>query len=163
MQTVLLDLQKEIKKTVVFITHDLDEALRLGDRIAILRDGEVVQQGTGQDIVLNPADEYITRFVREVNRGKVLKVGTIAGRCTTFSSQPRVTVRDDATLDDAARKLVEAGESELEVLDSAGRRLGTLSLQQIVMATLGEAGATATNAAATPQQVLARPTSVTAL
>ena len=52
MQSVLLDLQKEIKKTVVFITHDLDEALRLGDRIAILRDGEVVQQGTGQDIVL---------------------------------------------------------------------------------------------------------------
>jgi glycine betaine/proline transport system ATP-binding protein len=69
MQTVLLDLQKEIKKTIVFITHDLDEALRLGDRIAILRDGEVVQQGTGQDIVMNPADDYIASFVREVNRG----------------------------------------------------------------------------------------------
>lgn len=59
MQTVLLDLQKEIKKTIVFITHDLDEALRLGDRIAILRDGEVIQQGTSQEIVLKPADEYI--------------------------------------------------------------------------------------------------------
>jgi len=59
MQTVLLDLQQEIKKTIVFITHDLDEALRLGEQIAILRDGEVVQQGTAQDIVLNPANEYI--------------------------------------------------------------------------------------------------------
>ncbi len=78
MQSVLLDLQKEIKKTVVFITHDLDEALRLGDRIAILRDGEVVQQGTGQDIVLKPADEYISSFVKEVNRGRVIMVDTIA-------------------------------------------------------------------------------------
>lgn len=57
MQSVLLDLQQEIGKTVVFITHDLDEALRLGDRIAILRDGEVVQQGTGQQIVLKPAND----------------------------------------------------------------------------------------------------------
>ena len=66
MQTALLDLQKEIRKTVVFITHDLDEALRLGDRIAILRDGELVQQGTGQEIVLEPADDYIMSFVRHV-------------------------------------------------------------------------------------------------
>ena len=69
MQTVLLDLQKELKKTVVFITHDLDEALRLGDKIAILRDGEVVQQGTGQEIVLSPADAYISDFVLEGHLG----------------------------------------------------------------------------------------------
>src|SRR5690606_21269707 len=62
MQTVLLDLQKEIRKTIVFITHDLDEALRLGDQIAILRDGEIIQQGTSQDIVLRPADDYIANF-----------------------------------------------------------------------------------------------------
>jgi glycine betaine/proline transport system ATP-binding protein len=73
----LLDLQKEIRKTVVFITHDLDEALRLGDRIAILRDGEVVQQGTKQEIVLRPADEYISSFVREVNRGRVISVDMV--------------------------------------------------------------------------------------
>ncbi len=77
MQTVLLDLQKELKKTVVFITHDLDEALRLGDKIAILRDGRVVQQGSGQEIVLRPADDYITAFVKEVNRGRVINVETI--------------------------------------------------------------------------------------
>src|SRR6218665_2536854 len=83
MQTVLLDLQKELKKTVVFITHDLDEALRLGDKIAILRDGMVVQQGTGQEIVLNPADEYITAFVKEVNRGRVVNVETIMAPLTS--------------------------------------------------------------------------------
>ena len=69
MQAILLELQEELHKTVVFITHDLDEALRLGDRIAILRDGAVIQQGTGQEIVLNPADAYISDFVKEVNRG----------------------------------------------------------------------------------------------
>ena len=80
MQTVLLDLQKEIRKTIVFITHDLDEALRLGDRIAILRDGEVIQQGTRQDIVLHPADDYVADFVKEVNRGRVLQVEAVMGR-----------------------------------------------------------------------------------
>ncbi|SFY44303.1 glycine betaine/proline transport system ATP-binding protein [Paracoccus pantotrophus] len=77
MQTVLLDIQKEIRKTIVFITHDLDEALRLGDRIAILRDGEVIQQGTAQDIVLRPADAYIKNFVSEVNRGRVVRVDAV--------------------------------------------------------------------------------------
>ena len=77
MQTVLLDIQKEIKKTIVFITHDLDEALRLGDQIAILRDGEVIQQGTSQDIVLRPADDYIANFVKEVNRGRVIHVEAV--------------------------------------------------------------------------------------
>ena len=79
MQSVLLDLQKEIRKTIVFITHDLDEALRLGDAIAILRDGEVIKQGDSQDIVLRPADDYVASFVREVNRGRVVKVGAIMG------------------------------------------------------------------------------------
>ncbi len=74
MQTVLLDLQKELKKTIVFITHDLDEALRLGDKIAILRDGEVIQQGSAADIVLNPANDYIEAFVKEVNRSRVIRI-----------------------------------------------------------------------------------------
>ena len=59
MQAMLLELQTELKKTIVFITHDLDEALRLGDRIVILRDGSIIQQGDSQDILLRPADDYI--------------------------------------------------------------------------------------------------------
>lgn len=76
MQDELLRLQRQLHKTIVFITHDLDEALRLGDRIAILKDGRMVQEGTREDILLKPADTYVTAFVRDVNRGRVLQART---------------------------------------------------------------------------------------
>ena len=72
MQDQLLSLQSRLNKTIVFITHDLDEALRLGNRIAILKDGELIQEGTPEDILLSPANEYIESFLQDVNRGKVL-------------------------------------------------------------------------------------------
>src|SRR5690606_5069632 len=72
MQDHLLHLQSRLNKTIVFITHDLDEALRLGNRIAILKDGELVQEGTPEDILLSPANDYVQAFLQDVNRGKVL-------------------------------------------------------------------------------------------
>lgn len=72
MQDHLLQLQSRLNKTIVFITHDLDEALRLGNRIAILKDGELVQEGTPEDILLNPANDYVQSFLQDVNRTKVL-------------------------------------------------------------------------------------------
>uniref|UniRef100_UPI003341E08C quaternary amine ABC transporter ATP-binding protein n=1 Tax=Castellaniella defragrans TaxID=75697 RepID=UPI003341E08C len=72
MQDQLLALQARLNKTIVFITHDLDEALRLGNRIAILKDGELVQEGAPEDILLTPANDYIQSFLQDVNRGKVL-------------------------------------------------------------------------------------------
>ena len=72
MQDQLLQLQSKLNKTIVFITHDLDEALRLGNRIAILKDGELVQEGTPEDILLNPANDYVQSFLQDVNRTKVL-------------------------------------------------------------------------------------------
>lgn len=72
MQDNLLQLQAKLNKTIVFITHDLDEALRLGNRIAILKDGELVQEGTPEDILLNPANDYVQAFLQDVNRTKVL-------------------------------------------------------------------------------------------
>lgn len=72
MQDQLLQLQAQLNKTIVFITHDLDEALRLGNRIAILKDGELIQEGTPEDILLAPADDYVQSFLQDVNRGKVL-------------------------------------------------------------------------------------------
>ena len=77
MQGILLGLQEELHKTIVFITHDLDEALRIGDEISILRDGEVVQQGTSQEIVMTPSDDYIADFIKDVNRARVLEVRSI--------------------------------------------------------------------------------------
>lgn len=130
MQTVLLDLQKELKKTVVFITHDLDEALRLGDKIAILRDGMVVQQGTGQEIVLNPADEYITAFVKEVNRGRVVNVETIMA---PLSGNPEgMPVAKGTVLEVAARAMTSANQTLAHVVDEAGKPVGALSLSAII-------------------------------
>ncbi|MDQ0320687.1 glycine betaine/proline transport system ATP-binding protein [Pararhizobium capsulatum DSM 1112] len=130
MQTVLLDLQKELKKTVVFITHDLDEALRLGDKIAILRDGKVVQQGTGQEIVLNPADEYITAFVKEVNRGRVINVETIMMPLT--SAPQGVALQLGTPLESAARAMTFAKTSSAHVVDADGKPLGFLDLATII-------------------------------
>jgi glycine betaine/proline transport system ATP-binding protein len=130
MQTVLLDLQKELKKTVVFITHDLDEALRLGDKIAILRDGMVVQQGTGQEIVLNPADEYITAFVKEVNRGRVVNVETIMA---PLSGNPEgMPITTGTVLEMAARAMTAANQTLAHVVDEAGRPIGAISLSAII-------------------------------
>ncbi|WP_075292710.1 quaternary amine ABC transporter ATP-binding protein [Pararhizobium arenae] len=132
MQTVLLDLQKELKKTVVFITHDLDEALRLGDKIAILRDGKVVQQGTGQEIVLNPADEYITAFVKEVNRGRVIHVETIM---SPLSGNPQgVPITVGTALESAARMMTMAKVSVAHVVDVNGKPLGSVDLSAIISA-----------------------------
>ncbi|MBN0986943.1 quaternary amine ABC transporter ATP-binding protein [Amphritea pacifica] len=77
MQDQLIELQQKLHKTIIFITHDLDEALRIGDRIAILKDGEMVQQGEPEDILLHPADDYVEAFVRDVNRARALTVETV--------------------------------------------------------------------------------------
>lgn len=71
MQDELIELQREVKKTIIFITHDLNEALRLGDRIALMRDGQIMQIGTGEEILTNPANDYVREFVEEVDRSKV--------------------------------------------------------------------------------------------
>ncbi|MFD9729111.1 glycine betaine/L-proline ABC transporter ATP-binding protein [Streptomyces sp. NPDC059072] len=72
MQDQLLELQKRFKKTIVFITHDLNEAMRIGDGIAVMRDGRIVQQGTAEDILTRPADDYVASFVQDVDRSRVL-------------------------------------------------------------------------------------------
>ena len=77
MQDELIDLQQKMKKTIVFITHDLSEAIKLGDRIAIMRDGEIVQVGTPEEILTNPANEYVEEFVESVDRSKIVPVSSI--------------------------------------------------------------------------------------
>lgn len=130
MQTVLLELQKELKKTVVFITHDLDEALRLGDKIAILRDGMVVQQGTGQEIVLNPADEYITAFVKEVNRGRVVNVETVMA---PLSGNPEgMPIAEGTVLEQAARAMTAANQTLAHVVNADNKPIGAISLSTII-------------------------------
>lgn len=133
MQTILLDLQKEVRKTIMFITHDLDEALRLGDSIAILRDGEMIQQGSRQDIVLRPADAYVAKFVRDVNRGKVIQVGPLTER-PDGEDWPQASIAADATLEVAGREFARAGVDRLSVIDGDGRRLGVVSMARVLEA-----------------------------
>ena len=77
MQDELISLQTEIHKTIVFITHDLNEALKIGDRIAIMRDGEIVQEGSPEEIVTLPADDYVSSFIQDVSRAKVIQAKAI--------------------------------------------------------------------------------------
>ncbi|HWK72078.1 MAG TPA: glycine betaine/L-proline ABC transporter ATP-binding protein [Burkholderiaceae bacterium] len=102
MQDQLLQLQAQLNKTIVFITHDLDEALRLGNRIAILKDGELVQEGTPEDILLAPADDYVQAFLQDVNRGKVLNAAHACNEPSltlTMRSRPAHAVERMASMD----------------------------------------------------------------
>ena len=116
MQDHLLKLQARLNKTIVFITHDLDEALRLGNRIAILKDGELVQEGQPEDILLEPATEYVQAFLQDVNRSKVLN----AGHALQEGARLTLTMR---TRPHHALKLLQARKYDYApVLD--GKRLG---------------------------------------
>ena len=86
MQNQLIELQSQLKKTIVFITHDLDESLRLGDHIGILNGGRLVQAGTPEQIIMNPADDYVEAFVKDVNRAKVLRAKTVMVKANEFNT-----------------------------------------------------------------------------
>ncbi|WP_188207056.1 quaternary amine ABC transporter ATP-binding protein [Alkalibacillus aidingensis] len=95
MQDELLDLQEKMQKTIIFITHDLDEALRIGDRIALMKDGSIVQIGTPEEILINPANDYVEKFVEDVDRSKVLTADKIMKRPETVDFHkhgPRVAL-----------------------------------------------------------------------
>ena len=130
MQDVLIGLQEELKKTIVFITHDLDEALRIGDRIAILRDGAIVQTGSPQDIILNPADDYVTDFTKNINRGRVLQVASIMGDDTP---QAGPKVERDMVIEDALQVLSKAGTTTAIVTHNA-KPIGSVDLDAIINA-----------------------------
>jgi len=129
MQDVLLDLQTELHKTIVFITHDLDEALRIGDTIAILRDGAVIQQGEPQNIIMNPADDYIFDFVKDINRGRVLQVKTLM---TPGASVSGPQVNKNTVLEDALQEIAKADSRAVNVVDDNGDAMGSITLDQVI-------------------------------
>ncbi len=144
MQSVLLDIQKEIRKTIVFITHDLDEALRLGDQIAILRDGQIIQQGGSQDIVLRPADDYIANFVKEVNRGRVVQVEAIMSPLVAGSApNGGLTIPAGLTVEEAVRTLASAPEGDVTVVAPSGDPMGVVTFRQLASAMVNSHNAAA--------------------
>lgn len=127
MQEELVELQDRLKKTILFITHDLDEALKLGDRIAIMKDGIVVQIGTPEEILTNPADEYVASFVTDVDRSRVLTAENIMFR-------PFALVRDDDGPRVAVRKMQEEGFSNIFVVGPERVLLGIVSIERALEA-----------------------------
>ena len=111
MQDELIELQKNQKRTIIFITHDLNESLRLGDRIAIMKDGEVVQVDTGEEILMNPADDYVERFVEDIDRSKVFTAENI------MSTTPEYEVLGETSLKETLNHMHEMDISNIIMLD----------------------------------------------
>ena len=123
MQDEFINLSATVKKTVVFITHDLLEALKLGDRVAIMKDGEIVQIGTPQEIVSQPADEYVSEFVRDVPRGQVIPVESIM-------EQPPVLVGSDQNLEAVIKGMRTKRVTVAFVIDGDGRLEGITTMER---------------------------------
>jgi glycine betaine/proline transport system ATP-binding protein len=134
MQSILLELQEELHKTIIFITHDLDEALRLGENIAILRDGSMIQQGDAQEIVLKPADDYIADFTKDINRAKVIQLRALAKPVESFDGP---TLRGVTVLDEALSPLAQAPDQTVGVVNRAGELLGAVTLTDAIEALHG--------------------------
>lgn len=119
MQALLIRLQNDLRKTVVFITHDLNEAMRLGDRILLLKDGRLVQLGTGPEILATPADDYVADFVSDVDRTRVLTAEDVM-------REPRVVVRLHERPSDVLQRLSGAEANGAYVVDGDQRILGVV-------------------------------------
>ncbi|ALS77536.1 MULTISPECIES: glycine betaine/L-proline ABC transporter ATP-binding protein [Planococcus] len=127
MQDELLNLQNKLGKTILFITHDLDEALKLGDRIAIMKNGEIVQVGTADEILENPANEYVSNFVKDVDRSKVLMASHVM-------KKPAVHMMDKSGALAAVRKMEDAGVSSIFVVDKEKNFKGLLTIDNAINA-----------------------------
>ena len=132
MQDEFLRLQSVLRKTIVFITHDFDEAIRLADRIAIMKDGVVVQEGTPEDLIVRPATAYVAEFTREVSRAKVLSLAAImepAGRAPKGGFAGALP--GAARISDVAAQICTA-KAPFAVVDENGHRLGQVSRDAVV-------------------------------
>lgn len=129
LQDLLLGLQAELRKTVLFVSHDLDEALRLADHLVLLREGRVLQQGDPAQVVLQPADGHVAQFVRGLHRGRLLRCAALAKPGDPVAG-PALAAQ--ATLAEAAHALLDAGARQANVVAADGRHLGTLALDDLV-------------------------------
>ena len=133
MQKQLIDLQSELKKTIVFITHDLDESLRLGDHIGILNAGKLVQVGTPEEIIMNPADDYVKAFVKDVNRAKVIKAKVIMKKPNEVDDIDKsnvIKVHEDQFIEEFLPQIV-CSDANCEVVDKTGNIKGYITNQEL--------------------------------
>lgn len=124
MQDELLDIQSRLKKTIVFVTHDLDEAFKLGDRIAIMKEGKIVQLGEAEDIIANPADDYVREFVEGINRAEVVTAESIM-------QKPKETAKHNDGPKTILHKMKQNGISSMFMLDQERKVLGYVRADEL--------------------------------
>ena len=131
MRNILLDLQNELHKTIVFITHDLDEALKIGDKIAILRDGLIVQDSDPQDIILNPADEYVSDFIKDINRARVIKAKSIMSKISK-PVKGSLSINQNMVLEDILQEITKNPNKDIMVENNQGKTIGKISIKELL-------------------------------
>ncbi len=136
LQDELIDLQTRLKKTIIFVSHDLDEAFKLGDRIAIMEGGRIVQHGTPRDIFANPANEYVSDFVQNMNPSTVLTVRDVMA--PKRAERPVREIEGSASLNDAAELLRQAEDGRLCVLED-GNCIGEVDADCLLAGFSGQA------------------------
>ena len=137
MQDEFLRLQSSLKKTILFVTHDFDEALRLADRIGIMKDGIIEQLDTPANIVLNPATEYVRKFTQEVPREKVLKIEAVMDPFTDQQNLSDFKVSKDAIIETVAEKIL-GQEKPIAVIDSNQQIVGIVKPAKVIHVVFGE-------------------------
>jgi len=133
MQDEFLRLQGMLKKTIVFITHDFDEAIRLADRIAIMKDGAVIQVATPEELVQSPADDYVREFTTHIPREKVISVGSVMSPGGTGSGEGILASEKVSKI----AALVVANAEPLKVVDEAGNAVGSIDREQVISVLVG--------------------------
>ena len=136
MQDEFLKLQSVLSKTILFVTHDFDEALRLADRIAIMKDGIIEQLDTPDNIVLNPATEYVRKFTEEVPREKVLKIESVMDEVDTSEELSNLKVQKDAIIQTVAEAVL-MEQKPVAVLDKNDKVVGTLHASRVINVLFG--------------------------
>ena len=137
MQDEFLRLQGALKKTIMFVTHDFDEALRLADRIAIMKDGIIEQLDTPANIVLSPATEYVKKFTEEVPREKVLKIESVMEPMSDNKNLSDLKVSKDAIIETVAEKIL-SQEKPVAVIDSNKKVIGIVKPSKVIHTVFGE-------------------------
>ena len=135
MQDEFLRLQSVLRKSIAFITHDFDEAIRLADRMAIMKDGEVIQVGTPEDLVTRPATDYVAEFTKDVSRAKVLTVRSIVRAARSGHTYDAVVQATDK-IDDVAERVLD-GSNPFGVHDDSGRIIGEINREDVTRVLIG--------------------------
>lgn len=137
LQEEFINLSKKMKKTTIFITHDLDEAVRVGHRIAIMRDGQVIQVGTPEEIILNPVDEYVKEFVKGISRLKVVKAHSIMMPIENYKNLNQSIPKNSYKIleDDNLNKIIEAAinqDEDIAVYDESNNLVGIIDKKNLL-------------------------------